>query len=455
MSSAPRPSVTAVTPALVGVSLAYFMVLLDTTVLAVAEPDLITSLGTDVLGAGWATTAYTIALAAGLVAGGALTDRVGVGRVLRTSAAAFGIVSVLCSVSPSISALIAARALLGLAAAGLLPASMAALSQLYLEPRERARAVGIWASISGLAMAVGPVVGAVLVELFGWGSVFLLNAPLALVTLVLCAPGRLASIPRPRRIDPVPHALLALTLLAVTLAVTESVHLELGVILPVLVLGSLCAYAFVAANRRSSAPLYPGSLARPAGPALALGWGAVTNFGLATVLFVIPLRSGVQGAALGLLFLPLTMVLALNPLATGRLIARWGPLIPVRMGLTAFSVGLAATSVCLWTGASSAILALALLICGLGISWCLPALVGFAIGEAAPEAVGSMSGLLNASRQSGATIGAAAAAALLANGTPWGAPAAVAGAALICAVGAASALGYRHRARDAAGGARP
>ncbi|WP_460652280.1 MFS transporter [Kribbella endophytica] len=399
-------------PALLGISLAYFMVLLDTTVLAVAGPDLIASLPTDVIGVGWATMAYTMTLAAALVLGGSLADRLGADRVLLVGSAGFGIVPVACALSPNLAALLLGRAVLGLLAAGVVPSSMALLAALYARPDERARAISWWAAISGAAMAVGPVLGGWLVELSGWRAVFVINAPLALVVVLLCR-NRITVTRHRRTVSPGPHLGLAATLAALTLAITEAGQLHWmtasGAGCAVLVLAAVT----VRADRRSVAPLIPDALRRNRPVWSAFGWGTLVNYALTTVLFAVPLIVAEGSLSIGITLLPMTVVVAVNPLLTGRLVRRFGALVPIRLGFVAFAVGLCAVAVALVGEQRPVVLAAGLLGCGLGVSWTLPPLVGFAVSKAPADATGAVGGLLNAMRQVGATVGAATAGAAL------------------------------------------
>ncbi len=174
---------------LAGISLGYFMVLLDTTVLSVAEPDLAASLHTSVAGLQWAANSYTVVFAALLLSAGALADRLGAHRVFRAGAALFALGSALCALAPTVGALIGMRALLGAAAAAAacVPSSLALIGRLYPDRGQHARAVATWAAISGAAVATGPLAGGALVGAAGWRAVFLINVPLGAAVLVLTA----------------------------------------------------------------------------------------------------------------------------------------------------------------------------------------------------------------------------------------------------------------------------
>ncbi|MBO0882484.1 MAG: MFS transporter [Mycobacterium sp.] len=399
-------------PQLVGISLAYFMVLLDTTVLAVAEPSIMTGLHTGVVGVGWAATIYTMALASALVLGGSLADRWGAYRVFLIGVIGFGAASLGCAFAPTLAVLLVFRALLGLFAAAIIPSSLSLIASLYPEPGRRGSAISAWAAISGVAMAAGPVLGGWLIAVDDWRAVFVINVPMALVVLVLCR-ARIASTRHARTISWLPHIGLAVTLATATLAITQAGERSwlLAAVFGLITLG--LAYATTAVDRVSSAPLVQSALRRNRTVWTAFGWGAAVNYALTTVIFSIPILLHTTAEAAGATLLPMTLLVALNPLLTGRLVAAYGPLRPIRMGLVAFPIGLCLIAVATADHDQPVVLGLGLLLSGLGVSWTLPALVGFAINHAAPEATGSVGGILNATRQVGATIAAALASAIL------------------------------------------
>jgi DHA2 family methylenomycin A resistance protein-like MFS transporter len=188
---------------------------IDTTVLTVALPDLRASTGGTLADQQWVVDAYTVTFAAFLLGGGAAADRLGASRVFRWGVGAFGLLSLVCAAAPTAGVLIGLRALLGVAGAACLPSSLALITQLYPDPASRARALGAWAATTGTALVAGPLAGGVLVDLGGWRAVFLVNVPLAALSLVLTGrvggldrrvrPGQLAAaarrVPRPRLRD--------------------------------------------------------------------------------------------------------------------------------------------------------------------------------------------------------------------------------------------------------------
>lgn len=437
--SAPSISRRRTTTQLVGIALAYFMVLLDTTVLAVAEPDLITSLHTDVLGVGWATTIYTMALAAALVLGGSLADRLGAYRVFLAGVLGFGAASLLCACAPGLAVLLVCRAFLGVFAAAIIPSSLALIAGLYPEPGRRGRAISAWAALSGAAMAAGPVLGGWLIGLDGWRLVFVINAPVTAVVLVLCRT-RIPTLRHDRPISWFPHLGLATGLAMLTLTITEAGQRNWALAATFGLVTLALAAGTAAADRRSPAPLIPPALRRNAPVWTAFGWGAVVNYALTTILFAIPLLLHATAVHTGATLLPMTLLVALNPLLTGRLAAAYGPLRPIRMGFAVFPAGLCVTAFALAGEQQPVVLGIGLLLCGLGISWTLPALVGFAVDHASPQAMGAVGGLLNATRQIGATLAAAVAGATLTQQSTGGwAAAPFALATLLCVLGLGTA----------------
>ena len=187
--------------------LSLLVVVLDTSILNVAlkrlsEPKP-TGLGATQSQLEWATNAYTLAFAGLLFTWGVLGDRVGRKRVLLAGLVAFGISSVLSAYSQTPDQLIIARALMGISGAAVLPSTLSIISNVF-RPHERAKAIGIWAGAVGLALAIGPITGGILLAHFWWGSVFLVNVPIVIVALALMfvlVPD--SRDPKPGRVDPI------------------------------------------------------------------------------------------------------------------------------------------------------------------------------------------------------------------------------------------------------------
>ncbi|MFB4297398.1 MFS transporter [Actinomadura sp. NTSP31] len=437
-------------PALFGISLGYFMVLLDTTVLSVAEPDLARSLHGTVAGLQWAVTGYTVVFGALLLSAGAVADRHGAHRAFRAGIAVFGAASLLSAFAPNLGTLVALRAVLGVAAAACVPASMAMISRLYPVPAERAKAVAAWAATSGAALAAGPIAGGALVGLAGWRAIFLINVPLAVLVLALVA-GPRVHCPRGDRTIDWPAQVVA----CVTLGLLTDALIALGsgarVHAACSAAGTVAAAtAFGVLERRSAAPVLVPAILRAPGMPASLVAGAAVNFVMTGVLFVLPLvfqeTLGMSALRSGLAFLPMTLPFAFNPLVTGRIVARTGPRPPVLAGLALLTAGGVLFGVVLSAGASYPALLAGLLCTGFGVSFALPALATLVVAAAPEGTAGAAGGLLNAVRQFGATLGVAIMGAFAAVGQDGGeAGRALFVAAAVCAAAFAAAFAGRFR----------
>ncbi|WP_290049736.1 MFS transporter [Amycolatopsis solani] len=371
---------------LTGLSLGYFLVMLDTTIVTVALPSLSPSLADQQ----WISNGYTLTFAAFLLTAGAWSDRFGARRVFFTGLVAFAVLSGL-SAAASPSFLIALRALLGVAGALLVPSSLSLIATAYPVPSARAKAMGVWAAVSGTGLVAGPLLGGVLTEAFGWRAIFAVNVPVALIALALSRSAPSAP-PKPRRLDVVSQLSAIVALSTLTYALAETAFWAL---LP----AAAAALVFLRAQRRPGAML----------PRRLVSWGllagAIVNFGLSGVLFVLSLyfqqTRGYAPSATGLAFLPLTIPTAFNPIFTGRLVARVGPRFPAVAGFSLMTLGT------LLQAFAPALSVPALASLGFGVSLAIPSLLTAVVGSAPPELSGIAGGALNAARQTGAVLGVA------------------------------------------------
>ncbi|MFC8719099.1 MFS transporter [Kitasatospora sp. NPDC057198] len=401
---------------LTGLSLGYFMVLLDMTVVSVALPAMAERFGTGLSGLQWVTNGYTVTFAALLLTAGWLADRYGGRRVFLCGLAAFGVLSGACALATTLPALVALRLALGAAGALLLPSSLAVITRAHPDPAARARAVGTWAAITGAALAAGPVVGGVLTDTVGWRAIFLINVPLALAGLLLTA--KLApETERKQRggldLTGQLSAVLALAALVYALIQGPDLGWSNNRVLAALALTVLAAAAFVLAEARAGdAAMVPLRMFRSPGFSPAVVAGLLANFGLSGLLFVLSLffqdGRGYSPVVAGLVFLPLTLPTAFNPIYTGRLVGRIGSRGPATLGFALMGAG--ALLQAPFTGDSAIALAatlLGLLAFGFGVSFALPALVAGVAGTVPAEFAGIGAGVLNSARQVGASLGVA------------------------------------------------
>lgn len=386
--------------------LGFALITLDASVVNVALPAIGDSLGGGMSGLQWVVDAYTLAFAALMLSTGALSDRIGATRAYAIGITVFTAASVACGLAPSLPALIGARVVQGVAAAVVLPASLSLVRQAYADAARRARAVAMWAAGGSVAVALGPVAGGALTTAWDWSGIFFINVPLGAVALVLLlrAPH---SERRPASLD-VPGQLLAvLTLTAVTFAVIEGG--ATGLI--ALVVAVAAALVFLRTEARQPHPVVPLTLFRDRTVAITVAAGAACSVAFYGLVFVFSLFfQEVQGRSAlwaGLMFLPMTGLIAVTNVVAGKLAARVGPRIPMLAGQ---AVAVAGLLLLLMADASTPALALAFLMVplALGCALTIPPLTA-AMMEAVPaDRAGLAAGVLNSARQVAGGLGIAA-----------------------------------------------
>lgn len=387
-----------------------FLVLLDVTVVNVAVPSITNGLRTTTAGVQWVVDGYTVALASLLLAGGALGDRLGHRQVVAVGLVIFGAASVGCALAPSAGVLVGTRAAQGVGAAMLLSGSIAAIADAFPERAAQARALGIWAGVSSLALPAGPLLGGLLVSRLGWRAVFWINPPITAICLIGVLVWVRASGDRPRRrLDPAGLGLGTIGLAAIVYAVIAAGTNAVAAAIAGAV-GVLAVVALVLVERRVMEPLLPPSLFRRPAFAAANGSALVMNLTSNGLLFLLTryLQSVLGHSALdaGLILLPLFVPLAaLSPLA-GRLTARHGP----RPVLLAGALLAAAGQLCLLfvsTTSSYPRVIPALIGVGLGVGLFTAPIVATAIRAVPAERSGLASGINNTARQAGTALGVA------------------------------------------------
>lgn len=389
------------------------MVLLDMTVVSVALPAIRAELGGGISGLQWVVNAYTIVFASFLLSMGAFADKLGAKRVYTGGLALFLAASAISAAVSTLGALIGLRTILGIGGAALMPASLTLLAHAYPGPAERARALGSWAAVTGAAMAAGPVVGGLLVDSFGWRSIFLLNVPLAGISLIMTFLFVRETDRKPRKSFDFwgqITVIVAIAALSFGLMEGETYGWNSPVIFASFSLALLSAILFLIVEAKGKTPLLPLRLFRNATVSAGMLAGMAINIGLSGILFVLPLffqqTRGLSAHIAGLALLPMMIPLALNPILTGRIVGRIGARIPMTLG---FSLGAVGTLLQVWTevNTSYVITMIGLLLIGFGVSFTIPSLMAAVISSVPKEQTGAVSGALNSSRQLGATLGVA------------------------------------------------
>ncbi|MBE1500052.1 MFS family permease [Amycolatopsis lexingtonensis] len=366
------------------------MALLDVSVVSVALPTMQRTLGASFSGLQWIVDGYTVALTAVILSGGTLGDRYGRKLVYLSGLTVFTVASVGCALAPTLGWLVAARFVQGFAASAVIPGAVALLAHAFPEPAARARVMGLWGTVAGCALVLGPLVGGPLTDAFGWPSIFLINVPIGLAAVLTGRRGITESRdPAHGALDLTGQVLGALWIGLLTFAVIEAGRL--GASPSVLVTGAfglVALVAFVVVELRVPHPMLPVRLF------------ARTRFSVS--------EAGVQ-------MLPYVLANVVAAFTAGRLSARYGAerLLPVSYlvaGVGSFAFLLLDASTPYWLVA----VAFAVAGAGVGLSVTPSNIVGLA--RLPGHRSGIASATVNAARQTGTALGVAALGALVAAG---------------------------------------
>ncbi|MGA5821515.1 MFS transporter [Kitasatospora sp. NPDC094028] len=404
--------------------LSMFLVGLDTTVVNVGLPAIGRSLGVGVRGLEWTVDAYTVVLAGLLISSGAVADRFGRRRVFRCGLAVFGAASVVCAVAPSVGWLVAARAVQGVGASMLGPVALAIVVNVMPDPRERARAIGVWASVFGLSMAVGPVTGGALLAGLGWRSLFWVNVPVIVVALVLSA----VLVPesrgvRARRLDVPGQVLLTVAIAVGVGALIEGPRIGWGSPLALAAYALVCVavVAFVRVESRRSDPLMDLRLFRgPLFGGAVLGAVAVfvaLNVTLLLNTLYLQHARGFTPLAAGAATLPMAVGATVCAPWSGRLVGRLGPRLPLALA-GGFLLAGGLCLVGLDRDTSVVLLLGAYLLIGVGFGFANAPITDTAVGGLPPARAGVAGAITSTARQVGSALGIALAGALVAHAGP-------------------------------------
>jgi EmrB/QacA subfamily drug resistance transporter len=389
------------------------VVVMDITIVNVALPAIHRGLHASESGLQWTIDAYTLVLAGFLVLAGSTADRAGRRRVFQAGLATFGLGSLLCGLAPGIGWLIAARVLQAAGGTMLNPVAMAIVAATFPRPAERARAIGVFGSMSGLALALGPILGGALVDSLGWHAVFWVNVPIvaaAIVATALFVPESRAA--RARRFDLVGQTLVALVLGSVVYAIIESGRLgwTSPVILGLLALAGLGVLAILGYEPRRADPLLELRLFRsvPFSAAILIALCGLCGFGaflFVTTQYLQNVR-GLSALAAGLCLLPVgALVLVISP-RTGRRVGARGPRVPLLVAGTALALG---GAVSMWLGPATPLPAVlgSYLLFGLFLATVNPPITNSAVAGMPRSMAGVAASLASTGRQTGTTLGVA------------------------------------------------
>jgi EmrB/QacA subfamily drug resistance transporter len=388
-------------------------IVVDNTIVNVALPTLVRDLDADVSELQWVVDAYTLVFAGLLLLAGALGDRFGRRRSLLAGLAVFGAASACAAYAGGVDGLIGFRALMGAGAAFIMPATLSLLINVFPDPRERTTAIGIWAATAGLGVALGPVVGGVLLDHFWWGSIFLVNVPLTVIAVVA---GRSlipeSRDPVARRIDWTGAGLSGAGLVAFVWAIIEA-PAKGWTSAPVLGAGALAAaalVAFVLWQRRVEEPLLDVLLFANPRFTAASGTIMVLFFALFGFLFVstqyLQFVLGYSPLAAGLRVLPYAGAMIVFAPLSSLVVARLGTKRVVTGGMFLFAIGLAVAAT-VTTSSGYGLLAAALFFMGAGMGFAGAQATEAIMGSLPPERANIGSAVNDTTRELGGALGVA------------------------------------------------
>jgi EmrB/QacA subfamily drug resistance transporter len=329
MNNEPSPPVTRPGLVLATCCLSLLMVSMDVTIVNVALPAIRSDLHASVAGLQWSIDGYTVVVASFLLLAGSTGDRLGRRRTFQAGLALFSLGSLLCSLAPTTTALVAFRMLQALGGAMLNPVAMSIIANTFTEQKERARAIGIWGAVFGVSMAIGPLVGGVLTQTIGWRSIFWINVPIGMIAIFMTTrfvPESRAA--KARRVDPVAQVLIVVALAALTSSVIDG--RRVGWSSPVIVGGfaatALSIAALIAYESRREEPLLDLRFFRSAPFAAATVVAVLAFAGFSGFLFLNSLylqeARGLSASAAGLSTLPIALGLVVCSPLSGRLVGR-------------------------------------------------------------------------------------------------------------------------------------
>jgi len=396
---------------------ALFMVMLDSTVVNLALPTIQkpapVGLGAGLTGLQWIVDAFVLALASLLLTGGTLGDLFGRRKAFIGGLALFTGGSVLCALAPSTSFLIAARTVQGVGGAFMLPSTLSILTNTFPDARERARAIGMWAGISGLALAIGPLIGGTLVDRFNWQSIFWINVPVGVVALTMA----LLYVPESsdragRNLDLPGQVTAVIGLVALTYAFIEAntYGWTSARILVSFAIAAVTLTAFILIELRGRTPLLQLKFFRNGTFSGANMVGVIVSFAFFGVIFFLSLfMQEVQGYSptqAGALQLPATLGIMISAILSGRIVGRIGARLPITIGLLMTgSALLALTSVQPDTGYAS--FWYWLLLMGFGNGLIMSPMTTAIMGTVPAARAGMASATSNTMRQVGSVFGVA------------------------------------------------
>ncbi|MEO8424705.1 MAG: DHA2 family efflux MFS transporter permease subunit [Actinomycetota bacterium] len=389
------------------------MVMLDNTVVNVALPNISEKLGTGVSGLQWIVDGYVLAMASLLLTGGILGDRYGRKKMFLSGLTIFTLASFGCGISGSTGALIAFRAIQGIGAALLLPGTLSIITVTF-PPHERAKAIGLWAGMSGLALALGPTVGGAMVEHLGWQSIFFLNVPIGIIAFLIATRTVKESVSEEERQLDIPGLVLGTAaLFSLTYALIEANQKGWGdpLIVSTLVAGAALIVGFLYWELHHAHAMMPLRFFRI--PAFSAGntVAFAVSLGMFATFFFLSLYMqlirGYTPFEAGVRFLPMTLMIIVTAPLAGKYASRHGSRGPMTYGLLLGGAGLIFFGTQLQVDTPFWLIAPVFIIMGHGLASVMAPMTAAVMNAVGPQRAGLGSAMTNTSREVGGVFGIA------------------------------------------------
>ncbi len=406
--------------ALLTLCLIMFLTFMDMTIVSVALGSVRSDLHAGVTQLQWVVNGYGLTFASFMLLGGTLGDRLGRKKVMLLGLGLFAAGSLLGALAPNTDVLIGARVIMGIGAAASEPGTLSVLRQLFPEPELRARAIGTWAAVSGLAIAFGPVIGGLVVGADQWRGVFWFNVIAAAIVITLAARNVPESSSPPNdRLDVEGFLTGALGLGSLTFAVIlgETNGYRTSWVIALFLLGVVAIVGFVRVERRAKSPLLDLEYFRSSRFSGAMVVAFVLYFSIFSIFFFTALYlTAVIGYApvrIALEFVPMAVAMILASVLAGRRVARIGPRSPMAEGCVMAGAGILLSALLLQSPLPSLWLMATLALAGYGFGSSVVPMTSVTLSEVSPERSGMAASATNTSRQLGSVFGVAVLGALV------------------------------------------
>ncbi|MCE3268254.1 MAG: transporter [Burkholderiales bacterium] len=400
---------------MIAISIGFFLVIMDVTMVIVALPQLPQSLHSSVSQLQWVVDGYTLTFACFLLTAGYLGDLFGAKKMYLYGLAGFIITSLGCGLAPNAATLISFRLLQGFFASLLIPTSLTLINNVYKEDKARASAIAFWASSGAIAAACGPVLGGILVNYYSWRSVFLVNLPVGIIAIYLSSRYTMDIVHKIQKVnfDIFGQLLIIISIAALSYSLIEAPNLgwTSSYIIWSFTLFILTFIIFLFVEARQAYPMVDISLFKNPHFSASAVLGIFLSFGFYGFLFIMPLYlhtiKHFTPLQIGFALFPFTVLMLLGNILSGKMYGKYGARFPILWGFAMSILGFLLLFVLVHNDLPYTIMIFPLLVMGMACALIMPALTAVILNAAPKSKAGFASAMFNTSRQLGSLLGVA------------------------------------------------